>query len=280
MNRPATTALLTLLITTVATVACAQLSNQETIPSGEPEAVEIPKISIEDFRAELSTGNAVALDVRGTVPYKLGHIPGAISMPLGLIGDRVEELPKDKLLVPYCSCSHEQLSNEAFKRLHELGITRVAVLVGGYNQWVAAGLQIDTLEDPEDESSPAPTPEPVAAGRGRMRPPSAVTCDRNQLTSWTGIVTGYKRQKGSTWIQLHTDSDTDESTTIQHPGTDDPSGKFLLFNAPFKKEDWKKIESKRGVLIDGMRATVWVCEDGETGPVVDWRPGEPKVDAP
>ena len=51
-----------------------------------------------------------------------------------------------------------------------------------------------------------------ARGAGRLAPPAAVTCDRNQLTSWTGIVTGYQPQARSTWIEIHTDADTVEST--------------------------------------------------------------------
>ena len=43
--------------------------------------------------------------------------------------------------------------------------------------------------------------------------------------------------------------------------------------AEFKAEDWKRIEGRPGHLKPGMRAIVWVCDDGST-PVVDWRPAE------
>ena len=115
---------------------------------------------------------------------------------------------------------------------------------------------------------------------GRLAPPAAVSCDRNQLTSWTGVVSGYERNRGSTQIQVDTDAETVEKITLEHPGSKDPSGQFLLLGEPFKKSDWKKIEIRRGMLNPGMRATVWLCEDDEFQAIIDWRPGEAKIGVP
>ena len=122
-------------------------------------------------------------------------------------------------------------------------------------------------------------PRPGVSGR-RIAPPSSLTCDRNHLTSWTGVVTGYDRRQGETRISIHTDYDTDESTTLKHKGNDDPSTSFLIFGRPFRPDDWRRIESAAGVLIEGSRATAWVCEDAEARVIIDWRPGEPAVDVP
>jgi len=107
---------------------------------------------------------------------------------------------------------------------------------------------------------------------GRLAPPPAVTCDRNHLTSWTGLVTGYKRDEQSIWIEISTDEGTVEQTTIQHRGFQDASTHFLLWDEPFAPTEWTAIEATPGNLIDGMRATVWVCEDGKTPAMIDWRP--------
>ncbi|HIA64958.1 TPA: hypothetical protein EYN98_02610 [Candidatus Poribacteria bacterium] len=45
----------------------------------------------------------VVVDVRGINAYKAGHIPTSISVPSGEIGLRHKELPKNKLIVLYCS---------------------------------------------------------------------------------------------------------------------------------------------------------------------------------
>lgn len=111
------------------------------------------------------------------------------------------------------------------------------------------------------------------AGRGaRIAPPAAITCERNQLTSWTGSVTGYRRTQDCTWLEISTDADTVEQTTVPHGGSTDASSRFLLWGEPFGPSGWAAIESSPGQLKDGMRATAWICLDGITGPVVDWQP--------
>jgi hypothetical protein len=103
-------------------------------------------------------------------------------------------------------------------------------------------------------------------------PPPTVSCDRNQLTSYSGVVTAYQRQPGATRLSIHTDWDTDESVVLYHAGSDDPSPLFLLSGRPFTASDWRRIESTPGILVSGMRATAWVCGDGKTPSLVDWRP--------
>ena len=103
-------------------------------------------------------------------------------------------------------------------------------------------------------------------------PPAAITCDRNQLTSWTGSVSGYGRGSAKSWIEISTDDDTIESTEIDHHDQTDASASFLLWSKTFTAADWARIEQSPGVLIEGIRATAWICLDGQTSPVIDWQP--------
>jgi len=81
-------------------------SFQESLP---PEATEprpsdgVRRVTIPELREALAKGEALVIDVRGEVDYKLGHIKGARSVPLGLIDEKAKELPRDKLLVTYCA---------------------------------------------------------------------------------------------------------------------------------------------------------------------------------
>ena len=104
--------------------------------------------------------------------------------------------------------------------------------------------------------------------RTRQRPPAVLPCSTNELTSYTGKVIGYGRQVGRTTLRIRTDWDTLERVALTHPGTDDPSAKFMIGGAAFAAGDWPSIERSKGVLRSGMRATAWVCSNGET--VVDW----------
>jgi hypothetical protein len=110
---------------------------------------------------------------------------------------------------------------------------------------------------------------------GRMMPPPVLQCDRSDLTLYDGRVIAYRRRRGSTFLRIRTNSDTTEEVTIRHPATDDPSKFYLLNGQPFTKSDWRRIERRTKVLINGMRANVWVCRDNPTiQPVVDWRPDD------
>ena len=64
----------------------------------EPE-----RISNAEVKQILDQKNIVVVDVRGINAYKAGHIPTSISVPSGEIGLRHKELPKNKLIVLYCS---------------------------------------------------------------------------------------------------------------------------------------------------------------------------------
>jgi hypothetical protein len=63
----------------------------------------VRRVTITELREALAKGEAVAVDVRGNVEYKLGHIKGSLSVPLGLIYQQVKNLPRDKLIVTYCA---------------------------------------------------------------------------------------------------------------------------------------------------------------------------------
>lgn len=63
----------------------------------------VRRVTIDELQDAMEKGEAVLLDVRGGVEYKLGHIKGARSLPLGLIAQQSGDLPRDKLIVTYCA---------------------------------------------------------------------------------------------------------------------------------------------------------------------------------
>ena len=74
---------------------------------------DVPRVTPAELKARMDKGEAVAIDVRGSVPYELGHIKGAVWLPLGLVAQRFDQLPQDKLIVAYCTCKAEETSLEA-----------------------------------------------------------------------------------------------------------------------------------------------------------------------
>jgi len=239
---------------------------------------DVPRVTATELQALMDKGEAVAMDVRGSVPYELGHIKDAVWLPLGLMAQRFGELPQDKLIVAYCTCKAEETSLEAAMLLSQQhGFQRVAVLHGGYPAWKDAGLPIEADQTVEFAES---TPGGASASRGgRLAPPAAVSCDRNELTSYAGKVKSYKRQRGKTVLVIDTSAgtsadtsaDTTERVTLLHKGTDDPSRFYLIAGTPFTSRDWSRIERRKGELHPNMSAVAWVCSNGTS--IIDWRPG-------
>lgn len=63
-----------------------------------------PRISLADFKAlyDNPAKRPLILDVRAKEAYDLGHIKGAISFPEADVDARVNELPRNTLIVAYC----------------------------------------------------------------------------------------------------------------------------------------------------------------------------------
>jgi 3-mercaptopyruvate sulfurtransferase SseA len=76
-------------------------TNSITQPTNPADAV--PRITSPELQKELASGDAVVVDVRSDSQYKAGHIKGAKFIPAGEVGNRINELPRDKKIVTYCS---------------------------------------------------------------------------------------------------------------------------------------------------------------------------------
>ena len=73
----------------------------------EESAMEgVPRISLEDFASLLESpgdSNVVVIDVRTREGFQRGHIPGAVSIPLAHLRNRVPEIDRDASIVTYCT---------------------------------------------------------------------------------------------------------------------------------------------------------------------------------
>ena len=56
-----------------------------------------------DLREKIKKDEVFILDVRNQASFDAGHIPGSKLIPSGEILNHLDELPKDKLIVTYCS---------------------------------------------------------------------------------------------------------------------------------------------------------------------------------
>lgn len=103
---------------------------------------ELEPVSREDLVARLRDGSVTLLDVRPEDEFALGHLPGALSVPLPALERRLAELPQDKEIVAYCRGPYCVLSFEAVATLRSRGF-RVRRLIDGFPEWKAASLPIE-----------------------------------------------------------------------------------------------------------------------------------------
>ena len=61
------------------------------------------RVTADELDAMMKNGQAVVIDVRNQASYDLGHIPGSKLIPAGEILNHINELPRDKMIVTYCS---------------------------------------------------------------------------------------------------------------------------------------------------------------------------------
>lgn len=76
------------------------LGAQQPIPETGDQA---PRIEGAEAKRLADKGEAVALDVRSKEAWDLGHVQGAVHIPLNDLPHRLKELPKDKLIAAYCT---------------------------------------------------------------------------------------------------------------------------------------------------------------------------------
>jgi 3-mercaptopyruvate sulfurtransferase SseA len=61
------------------------------------------RITATEAKDAVASNNAVIIDVRGAPAYNEGHIKGAKLIPYNEILAHVDELPRDKTIITYCS---------------------------------------------------------------------------------------------------------------------------------------------------------------------------------
>jgi len=104
-------------------------------PEELKEAANYPHTaSNEELQSKLAASEGIViLDVREPAEYAFGHIPGAVSIPLGDLEARLSELdPEDSIHVV---CRTGSRSDLACHLLAEHGFQRVSNVVPGMSAW-------------------------------------------------------------------------------------------------------------------------------------------------
>jgi ArsR family transcriptional regulator len=100
-------------------------------------------VSREELLERSRLGEVTILDVRPEDEFALGHLPGALNIPLRELEARLGEIDPKQEIVAYCRGPYCVLSYEAVARLRTRGFN-ARRLEDGLPEWRAAGLPIAT----------------------------------------------------------------------------------------------------------------------------------------
>jgi ArsR family transcriptional regulator len=98
-------------------------------------------ITREELLRRSRAGAVTILDVRPADEFALGHLPGAINIPLRELEARLSQFDPSQEVVAYCRGAYCVLSYEAVAALRARGFT-ARRLEDGYPEWRAAGLPV------------------------------------------------------------------------------------------------------------------------------------------
>jgi rhodanese-related sulfurtransferase/DNA-binding transcriptional ArsR family regulator len=105
-------------------------------PAGDAE-----EVSRDELLRRAQAGDLVVLDVRPAEEYAAGHIPGAVSIPVDQLADRIAELPDGVEVVAYCRGRFCVFAHDAVRLFTAHG-RPARRLVDGMLEWRLADLPV------------------------------------------------------------------------------------------------------------------------------------------
>ncbi|TVP54320.1 MAG: ArsR family transcriptional regulator [Gemmatimonadales bacterium] len=109
----------------------------------DPDGLEA--IDLETLNRRVQKGDVIVLDVRPDDEYAAGHIAGAVSIPIGELEQRLQELPPGREVVAYCRGPYCLYSRQAVERLRSHGL-RAYRMEEGVAEWAQRGLPVSAGE--------------------------------------------------------------------------------------------------------------------------------------
>jgi rhodanese-related sulfurtransferase len=97
-------------------------------------------VLLDELETRLQNDDVLLIDVRPAIEFELGHITGAISVPINELMVELKNISRDKEIIAYCRGPFCILADEAVKILGEQGY-KVRRLNEGYPEWKTRQLE-------------------------------------------------------------------------------------------------------------------------------------------
>jgi ArsR family transcriptional regulator len=102
---------------------------------------DLEPVSRRELARRVKAGTVVVLDVRPQDEFAIGHVPGALNIPVDELRRRLAELPKNQEIVAYCRGAYCVFSFEAVAFLRKRGFN-ARRLEDGFPEWRSSGLPV------------------------------------------------------------------------------------------------------------------------------------------
>ncbi|WP_149472769.1 ArsR/SmtB family transcription factor [Oceanobacillus polygoni] len=96
--------------------------------------LDMDGVSLSELQNKMEKGEVLLLDVRPKEEYETAHIPGAVSMPIEELSEKLSSLPTDRDVVAYCRGPYCLISAKAVELLKEKGVPAYR-LESGVQDW-------------------------------------------------------------------------------------------------------------------------------------------------
>ena len=132
------------LSTSLRTIAERRLADLERLIRDEfARRSKSEPVSLAELLKRARREDVIVLDARPAHEYRAGHIPGALSVPVDKLQQRLRRLPKGKAYVAYCRGPYCVYADRAVEILQASG-RRAQRLAEGFPEWKAAGFPVET----------------------------------------------------------------------------------------------------------------------------------------
>ncbi|MCP2237270.1 ArsR/SmtB family transcription factor [Prauserella halophila] len=129
------------LLSVLCEVADNHRAEVESVRRAYLDTENIRTVGREELLRAAEEGRALVLDVRPVEEYRGGHVPGAVSIPLAELAERLAEIPPDVEVVAYCRGRYCVLSYDAVRLLQDRGHD-AALLEDGILEWRRDGMPV------------------------------------------------------------------------------------------------------------------------------------------
>jgi rhodanese-related sulfurtransferase len=104
---------------------------------------ELEPVPAKELLDRARKGLVTVLDVRPPEEFAVGHLPGAVNIPIHELEKRLGELPKRKEVIAYCRGPYCLMSYDAVALLRRRGL-KARRLESGLPEWRVAGLPVES----------------------------------------------------------------------------------------------------------------------------------------